>query len=152
MENITFQHDPQIGPEKFILKEGTVVIVGGVGLSKERVIRLTDISSDYEQGHRLFHRSYLVPIVLAGITGAVSWWLFTRGDSMGASMVAVITAGMAVAFLLLMKFTPVEFARFRDTRGQLLIEVYRSRKVPYKFDEFVSELVRRIKAEQKEQD
>lgn len=142
MKDIVFKQDPQLGSETFILKERTLAIVGGVGLSKERIIRLTDISPDYEQVERLFHRSYLVPLFFAVLFGAVSWRLFTRADSMVAAIIAGIAAFLAPVCLFLMEFTPVEIARFRDTRGQLLFEVYRPRKASFTYDEFVCALVK----------
>lgn len=150
MADVVFQQDPQLGPEKFILRGTSLTIVGGVGLSRERTIRLADISPDFDRVERRLKRFYLLPVFLAVLSGAVSWALYVDEISYDVSMWKALGSGvaglMALVFLLYIRFAPIEAALFRNTRGDLLFEVYRPLKAAYIYDDFVSELVHRIEA------
>jgi len=146
MSQIVFQQDPQLGSEKFILNEANLVVIGGVGLSQRKTIGLTDISSEFDSVKRRLKRFYLVPIFLAGLSGAVSWVLLLGDTSVIKAIVAGILAFMALIFLLLMRFEAVEAVRFYDKQRHVLFEISRPNKAAYRYDEFVGELVSRIQA------
>lgn len=148
MGEFVFRQDSRLGPETLFLKQSEIVIVNGATPRGGRSIRLGNLSPNYEDDETRFSSAYLVPLILALICAAVSWKFYIDdSDSTG----FVIFAGMgfmAVIFLFMMDFSPVDTARFYDRRGNVMLEVYRPKKMAHTYDEFVSELSRRIKAAQ----
>ena len=144
MPDISFRQDPHFSTEKFTLQEGVLLVTGGV--PPQRNIPLSSISPDYVPVKRRFHSGYLVPLFFAAAFAVAAWQLF-QGDHL--SMVRAIIAGilgfMAFVFPFLMKFAPIEGARFVDRAGFPLFEIYRPSKSAYTYDEFLSALVQRVK-------
>jgi len=140
MIDVVFKEDPQIGSQIFTLKATTLVVVGGVSLSNEQVINLSDISPDYERIERRFHRLYVVPVFLSVLMGVGTWWISTSDIS----ILVGVSAIMALGILLFMRFAPIEGARFLDRRGAIMFELFRPFKAAYAYDEFITALVFRI--------
>jgi hypothetical protein len=78
MDDINFQQDPTLASETFVLRNAQLVVVGGVGLEKERTVQLLDISPDFEHRKKRFKRAYLVPALLALICAYGGWKLLRR--------------------------------------------------------------------------
>eukprot|EP01035_Chromulina_nebulosa_P060183 gene60183-82342_t len=145
MEDIVFQQDPTLASETFVLRNAQLIVVGGVGLEKERTVQLVDISPEWEHDRKRFKRSYLVPSVFAALCAFGGWKLLSRQDELWVPFFfGLLLTGFAVIFPFMMNFTPVEFCRFRDTSGNILFEIYRPSKAAYKYDEFLEALARRI--------
>lgn len=142
MADVTFKQDPRLAPEMFVLQEDTLSVTGGV--PPNRSIPLTIVSPDYERIDRRFHRGYLVPLFFCGLFGFLAWWLFQGDPSRVRSIVAGVVAFMAFTFPFLMKFAPVEGARFLSRDGDPLFEIYRPSKSAYTYDDFIVALVQRI--------
>jgi hypothetical protein len=142
MADVTFQQDRQLASERFVLQERTLLITGGA--PPRRSIPLESISPDYVRIERRFRRGYLVPLFLAGVCAVVAWRLFQGDPSPMRVTIAGIAAFQALIFPFLMKFDPVEGARFLDRRGVPVFEIYRPLKSAYTYDEFLSALVERV--------
>lgn len=147
MAHVTFRQDRQFAAEQFTIQENTLLVTGAA--PPQRQIPLASISPGYERIERRFHRAYLVPLSLAVVFALGAWELFQGDPSMIRGITAGIVACMASAFPFMMKFTPVEGARFLDDTGVVLFEIYRPSKLAYTYDDFLSALVQRVKAKRR---
>jgi len=152
MQEIVFRQDPGLRAETFILKDDRLIIVEkGMGLSNEKVIRLSNICPDYELRSRRFSRLYLVPSLLSGIMLWATWKLFVQQSQDAIlQIVAAFPAAALLAFLWhsVKGFAPIESCRFRNKNGGILFEIYRPRKAvaaSAAYDDFIATLTKAIK-------
>ena len=145
MEDIIFKQDPELSGETYILKQERLIIVEkSLGLSKDRVIRLRDISLDSELTERRFSRFYLLPLLFS-VIAAIALWHILKSDTIS-HFIAIFPSILIPALLWHMNkgFEPIEACRFKDNKGEIIFELYRPRKSKLNYDAFVSALRNRI--------
>lgn len=137
-----------------------IIATKAMGLHKEQTFMLTDLSPNYEQTHRRFFHLYINPLLFTAVMLILAWWLIRQNSEF-----AIVPIILAFIFFwhAFEGFRPIEATVFRNTDGANLIEIYKPRKatlgkiakskniyqpreLSIDYEEFVTTLSDRIKA------
>jgi hypothetical protein len=149
VENLTFKQDPQLGWEKFIIQNNDLVIVGeSFGLKKEIKIKLSDISPRPQFYSKRLHHRYIIPLLFSAGPAAIAYYSIQRAELSNPSYLALTLASFAFAMCFvwyaIRGYKPIEACCFIDKNREKLFEIYRPIKSPWIYEDFISNLIKRI--------
>jgi hypothetical protein len=148
MSSPVFLQDSRLGRAIFSV-EGVCLEITHTGLIKKpaRLIPLHSLSSDYVRTRNRNWEMILISLFLAGISGVLTLFA-SRVKEPGLDMIVLLPGMMTAVYLWwgLRSIPKVDVAAFSERSGKPAFLIARSTKQAPDFDQFVGELVSRIKA------
>ncbi len=143
MSKITFKQDSDFGWETFVLDDDRLIICKkALSFGTETVIKISDVSSDYERGKGRLGLLYMVPLTLSIIALVVTVALVKKDLSLGEEL-PIFPAALTVVFLwhTIKGYRPIDLCRFKDKNGKVLFELFKPRKSSPAYEEFIAALI-----------
>lgn len=116
-------------------------------MAARQTIELRGVSPDLEViSSRHWHLA-AVPFLLAGLSLGSAWWIVEQAE-FPLNVISISPVIFAAAFLwhTIKGLQPIEASVFRDSSGAVVVKIYRPQKKAFEYEEFVEELVNRIRA------